>query len=211
VILSDHEIRAAVGREDIGLTPLPLDARRWSPTSVDLTLDREIRPWRTISGAGGEAVIEPGSDAFNSNELIARHTNAETCDGENGYVIEPGEFVLGWTVEKLKLPVGSRIGARVEGKSSLARIGLGVHVTAPTIHPGFGVDPIRLDYPGSPIRLEIWNAGPLRIRLVKGMAICQLLFETVYGTPEGSYTGQFAVQGPGPVAPTSRPGKRRRS
>lgn len=212
MILSDREIRAAVERGDIGLTPLPTDTRRWSPTAVDLTLDSEIRPWREIESAGEDAIIQPGSPAFNSNSLIARHTPARNCDGQEGYVIGPGELILGWTIERIKLPVGSRIGARVEGKSSLARIGLGIHVTAPTIHPGFGVDSLKPNYRGSPIRLEIWNAGPLRIRLVKGMAICQLLFEMVYGTPSDGSTGQFAVQGPGPAAPTGRrSGPRRKS
>src|SRR5712692_10325798 len=98
-------------------------------------------------------------------------------------------MVLGWTVEKLKLPYRSRIGARME---------LGIHVTAPTIHPGFGVDPSKPRYPGSPIRLEIWNCGELRIRLTKGMAICQLIFEYVDGTPDEGYSGQHAVQGPPP-------------
>ena len=79
------------------------------------------------------------------------------------------------------------------------------HVTAPTIHPGFGVDPLNPRYAGSPIRLEIWNCGELRIRLTKGMAICQRIFEYVDGTPEEGYSGQHAVQGP----PPSRRSRRR--
>ena len=59
--------------------------------------------------------------------------------------------MLGWTAEYVELPIDSRIAARVEGKSSLARLGLGVHITAPTIHAGF---------PGQ-IRLEIVNHGHL--------------------------------------------------
>jgi len=115
-------------------------------------------------------------------------------------------------MERIQLPPASRLAARVEGKSSLARLGLGVHVTAPTIHAGFGAtrDP---DYPGSAIRLEMWNIGPLRIKLEKGMPICQLIFEWVDGTPEKGYAGQLAVQGPEslPSRPTTpAPRKRRR-
>jgi len=56
--------------------------------------------------------------------LINQRTQAVSCDGE-GYVIQPRSLVLGWTQEKIKLPNSSRIGARVEGKSSLARVGVG--------------------------------------------------------------------------------------
>jgi dCTP deaminase len=79
----------------------------------------------------------------------------------------------------------------VEGKSSLARIGLGVHVTAPTIHAGFeGL-----------ITLEIKNHGTAAIRLRPGMPICQLIFESVFGTPsvvlEGIFQNQQSVSGRG--------------
>lgn len=84
----------------------------------------------------------------------------------------------------------------MEGKSSLARLGLGVHVTAPTIHAGFGYKSDQPDYPGSSIQLEIWNFGPVTIMLKPGMKICQLIFETVDATPDMGYMGKFAVQGP---------------
>jgi dCTP deaminase len=76
--------------------------------------------------------------------------------------------------------------ARVEGKSSLSRIGLAIHITAPTIHAG---------YDGH-IRLELVNNGPLPIRLRVGMPICQLIFEQTLGTPDKGYHGQFAGQKP---------------
>jgi dCTP deaminase len=96
----------------------------------------------------------------------------------------------------------------VEGKSSLARLGLGVHVTAPTIHAGFGAseNPQHL---GSSIRLEIWNIGPFRIKLEKGMPICQLIFEWVDGTPEQGYQGQFRLQGPPATPPNTSPKPRK--
>jgi dCTP deaminase len=114
----------------------------------------------------------------------------------DGYSLSPGSFLLGWTVEKVQLPYRSRIAARVEGKSSLARLGMGVHVTAPTIHAGFGYNEGNPDFAGNPIQLEIWNFGPLTIKLMTGMRICQLIFEEVHGTPDKGYEGQFAVQGP---------------
>lgn len=135
---------------------------------------------------------------------------------DKGLVVRPGEFYLGWTVERLQLPQRSRIAARVEGKSSLARLGIGVHVTAPTIHAGFGEKPDEPTCIGSSIQLEIWNFGPVNVVLQPGMKICQLIFEWVDGTPEMGYEGRFSVQGPQespePVlpAPPTRPGQRKR-
>jgi dCTP deaminase len=197
MILSDREARAAVQRRLILVSDCPpAGDTRWSSTTLDLTLAAEIRPWLPQGSAGADVIIDPSSPEFNSNQLINERTQAVSCEGD-GYVIQPHALVLGWTQEKIKLPNASRIGARVEGKSSLARIGLGIHVTAPTIHPGFGEKLDDPEFIGSPIRLEIWNIGPLKIRLKKGMPICQIIFEEVHGIPEGPYAGQFAVQGPG--------------
>src|SRR5262249_55910787 len=96
---------------------------------------------------------------------------------------------------------------RVEGKSSMGRLGLGVHVTAPTIHAGFGDKEGDPDYPGTVLQLEIWNINRVPIVLDAGLPICQLIFEEVHGTPEKGYAGRFAVQGPhaGPPPSTSQP------
>jgi dCTP deaminase len=84
----------------------------------------------------------------------------------------------------VNLPYDSRLAARVEGKSSLARLGLGVHITAPTIHAGFE----------GQIRLELINHGRLPITVKPGMRICQLIFEQTLGTPQRGYHGQFSGQ-----------------
>jgi len=197
MILSDREARAAQQRRVIWVSDCPpASDKRWSSTTLDLTLGAEIRPWLPQGSAGADVIIDPSDPGFNSNELIGRMTQPCSCEGE-GYILQPQALVLGWTQERIKLPNASRIGARVEGKSSLARIGLGIHVTAPTIHPGFGENPADPNFEGSQIRLEIWNIGPLKIRLKKGMPICQILFEEVHGIPEGPYAGQFAILGPG--------------
>lgn len=196
MILSDREVRAAIRGGVIGVTPCPSDSdKRWASTTLDLTLAEEIRPWGAQGSAGADVIIDPSHPEFNSNQLISERTQPRSCGGD-GYVIEPKTLVLGWTIEKIKLPNRSRIGARVEGKSSLARIGIGIHVTAPTIHPGFGEKEDDPAFAGSEIRLEIWNIGPLKIRLKQGMPICQIIFEEVHGIPEGRYAGQFAHQGP---------------
>jgi dCTP deaminase len=77
-----------------------------------------------------------------------------------------------------------RVAGRVEGKSGLARVGLGVHVTAPTIHAGFS----------GTIQLELVNHGPMAIKLKPGLAICQLVLEQTLGMPDNAYEGQFLGQ-----------------
>lgn len=104
--------------------------------------------------------------------------------GPEGFVVDPRVFVLGWTEQNIQLPIEARLAARAEGKSSLARLGIGIHITAPTIHAGFK----------GPIQLEICNHGPLKVKLTTGMRVCQLIFEQTLGTPDKGYKGQFYAQ-----------------
>ena len=110
----------------------------------------------------------------------------------------PANFILGWTLERIYLPHKSRLCARVEGKSSFARMGLGVHVTAPTVHAGWGHNKDNDQDHGARLRLEIWNVGPIPVQLVKGMRICQLIVEEVREVPSAGYSGQFNMQAPKP-------------
>src|SRR4051812_42985222 len=126
MILSDREIRLAIERGVIGLMPCPpADSSSWSSTTVDLTLDGELRVWGPLRSPTGSDIVDPTGPGYNSNYLIEQHTTVADCAA--GYVLEPEGFVLGWTIQRLRLPHESRIGARVEGKSSLARIGIGIH------------------------------------------------------------------------------------
>ena len=88
-------------------------------------------------------------------------------------MLEPRRFVLGRTVERVELPLSGGLAARIEGRSSFARTGLLVHFTAPTIHAGFS----------GTITLEMINLGPLSLTLTPRMRLCQLIVETVEGTP----------------------------
>jgi dCTP deaminase len=147
-----------------------------------------------MTANGVVAAVNPASPDFNYAKIAEKHTEILSIPA-GGFDLKSGEFVLAWTVEKIKLPHRSRIAARVEGKSSLARLGIGIHVTAPTIHAGFGYDPDEPKKDGNPIQLEIWNIGCLTIRLTRGMKICQLILEEVHGTPEKGYSGMFMTQG----------------
>jgi dCTP deaminase len=183
MILTDREIKVAIAQGQIIIDPDPLP-ERYSSTSLDLTLAPQIRLWRVSQTAGVEPpILSPGSPGYIHDSIAAEHAEPATM-GAEGFVMEPGAFILAWTQERVELPIQSRLAARVEGKSSLARCAITAHVTAPTIHAGFV----------GRIQLEICNIGPLRVRLVPGMRICQLIFEQTLGTPEKGYQGQFARQ-----------------
>jgi dCTP deaminase len=195
VILSDRAIQAAMRRGSVSITPLPTP-ELWSSTALDLRLDSQLRRWNDISTNGLQAQFCPALKDFNYSALAEKHTTVIEIPAE-GYALPPRGFVLGWTIERIQLPHRARIAARVEGKSSLARLGLGVHITAPTIHAGFGYDEMRRGKRGTPLQLEIFNLGTLPIVLTAGMRICQLIFEEVRGIPAKGYKGQFAHQGVG--------------
>lgn len=207
MILSDREIRAALVRESIRITPDPRDDPRvWSSTALDLRLHEQIAVWESPPRV--EAALRPADPGFDLGATMEEHGRIMLIPAD-GHLMRPGEFLLGWTMERIQLPFRSRIAARVEGRSSLARLGLGVHVTAPTIHAGFGSILEQPEYLGSPIQLEIWNVGPMPLVLATGMRICQLIFELVDGTPELSYEGRFSIQGPAPSPAPPRQKRRR--
>jgi dCTP deaminase len=179
VILTDREIKIHLGRGTIVIDPPPVS---YDSTAVDLTLDSVIKKFKPLS-SGIETVVDPVNANFQDEEILEGITDTENI-GDNGYVITPGTFILGWTVEYIDLKVDTRIAARVEGKSSIARLGISVHMTAPTIHAGFE----------GQIRLEIANHGRYPVRLRPNMRICQLIFEMTLGAPEKATPSQFARQ-----------------
>jgi dCTP deaminase len=200
MILSDREIKLALARGHIRITPLP-GPDKFSSMSIDLSLDEELSAWNPGRDVAAEEapIVSPKAPGFDVTALLTDHGNTFRIPPA-GFVLEPWAFLLGWTVERIQLPHSSRLAARVEGRSSLARLGLGVHVTAPIVHAGFGQTGDAA-YVGTRIRLEIWNFGPFRIRLEKGMKICQMMLEEVHGTPEKGYEGAFATQAPEGVPP----------
>lgn len=184
MILTDREIKNSLAGGLIDITPLPAP-EAYSSTSVDLTLGPLIRVFKEQT-VGLMAAIDPTVPGYSVVKLIERETQPYDLS-RDGYVLPGRTLVLGWTREAVALHERGRVAARVEGKSSLARIGLAVHVTAPTIHAGFKAPSIQL---------EIVNHGPLPIRLSEGMPICQLIFEQTLGMPDKAYRGQFLGQTP---------------
>lgn len=175
MILTDREIQLSLHHGQFTIDPCP-ELECYSSTSVDLRLKETLTIFHDdINTNAIETVIDP-TKRYSAEQVIRKFSDEKTI-GDEGYVLHPGIFVLGWTYERVDLPIHSRIAARVEGKSSLARLGLLVHFTAPTIHSGFN----------NLIRLEILNLGRIPIRLHKKMRICQLIFEITLGTPDKAF------------------------
>jgi dCTP deaminase len=117
----------------------------------------------------------------------AKNSTAKQISPDQGYSLEKGKLVLARTIERVAFPLfgdGQQCySARVEGRSSLARCGVLIHFTAPTIHAGFE----------ETITLEIINMGETKFLLFPGMFICQLIIEEVKGCPIGA-PNQFKGQ-----------------
>ncbi|WFG43926.1 dCTP deaminase [Pseudonocardia alni] len=179
MLLSDGDLRKDI--ESGRLVLDPWDVEMLQPSSVDVRLDRYFRVFQNSRYTH----IDPSRQ---QDELT---TPVETPDGES-FVLHPGEFVLGSTFERVGLP--DDLAGRLEGKSSLGRLGLLTHSTAGFIDPGFT----------GHITLELSNVANLPITLWPGMKIGQLcLFrlsspaERPYGT-EGVGSRYQGQRGPTP-------------
>ncbi len=151
MLLSDRDILAWVESGEIRLDPW--DAAMVQPSSVDVRLDRLFRVFENHK----YPVIDPAAD---QSEL----TRQVEPVGDEPFILHPGEFVLGATFEQVSL--GPSVAARLEGKSSLGRLGLLTHSTAGFIDPGFT----------GHVTLELSNVATLPIKLYPGMKIGQLCF-----------------------------------
>jgi dCTP deaminase len=190
VILSDGEIRQALTTGQIEIDPPPGE-ELYNSTSLDLYLGDEMYQLKTAeelaldepSGVERGLIINPSD--VHIGDLLARYGKPLLKDRDGSFLVPSRHFVLGNTLEQVTLPIGAKIAARVEGRSTLARLGLAVHITAPTIHAGFSGN----------IVLEMYNFSDAMLRLEPGkLHICQLIFERVGETPEKgasrTYQGQ---------------------
>jgi dCTP deaminase len=152
LVLSDRSIREEIERGRIAVEPL--DESCIQPASVDVHLDRKLLVFKTWRHPFYVDVKQPLDDL---NEIV------EIKD-DDPFLLNPGEFVLGSTLERITLP--DDIVGRLEGKSSLGRIGLLIHSTAGYVDPGWQGN----------LTLELSNVAKLPITLYYGMKIGQLSF-----------------------------------
>ena len=147
MILGKEEILNEIKRGNLKIEPF--NANNIKGSSIDLTLDNKLRIfYRDIEG--------------DDYRKYSRLTN------KNEITLEPGDFILGITKEKITL---KNLCGWLQGRSTYARIGLGIHVTANFIHPGVSNRQV----------LEIKNLNNYKMRIKAGMKICQLIIERVEG------------------------------
>src|SRR5512143_429738 len=144
----------------------PHDERAIGPASIDLTLDDRLRVFNT--------------DQHITCADIDYRTLAEIRDIADGYLLEPGELVLGITKERITLP--GNVCGWLNSRSRFARIGLMSHIAAPFLAPGISNRQI----------LEIFNAGRNKIKLMPGMRICHLVLQECKGS--AIYAGAWKDQ-----------------
>ena len=162
MLLSDRDIKSEISLGRIQLEPY--DAAMVQPASVDIRLDRFFRTFENHK----YQFIDPAQQ----QEVLTR---AVEVAPDEPFILHPGEFVLGSTYEVVTLP--DDIAARVEGKSSLGRLGLLTHATAGFVDPGFS----------GPVTLELSNVANLPVTLWPGMKIGQLCFIRMSSASEHPY------------------------
>lgn len=164
-ILSDQEIWALISAGRLKIDPPPA-LGAVSPSSIDLTLASDFIVPQVWGGQAAETSIDI-RDSRRVMEALADLSDEVVVPNGGSYDLAPGRFVLAWTREQIVLP--NFLAARVEGRSTLARLGLSVHQSAPIVHPTFN----------GRLQLELTNAGPFTLKLYPGQNICQLVVETM--------------------------------
>lgn len=178
MLLSDRDIRSAVDSGALGIEPF--DPANIQPSSVDVRMDKFFRVFNNSKYTH----IDPKLQQDELTSLV------EVAEGES-FVLHPGEFVLASTLEKFTLPTD--LAGRLEGKSSLGRLGLLTHSTAGFIDPGFS----------GYITLELSNVANLPMTLWPGMKVGQLALFTMSSPAETPYgTGALGSKYQGQRGPT---------
>ena len=164
-ILSDKTIKDYLEEGKIVIDPLK-DEQQIQPSSVDMRLGDEFKVFKVIR----KPYIDPKDE-----EDIAEYMESSTVPEGEAFIIHPNEFALATTQEYVKVP--DDLVARVEGRSSMGRLGVTMHVTAGYVDPGFE----------GRITLEISNIGAMPVALYPGQRVCQLVFETMTTPAELPY------------------------
>jgi len=169
MILSDRELRRRLQDGSIRVEPLLDLETQLQPASIDLRLGHAFQRMRK-AGAFPVSIVE-------------------IAQGDD-FVLQPGELALGSTLERIAVPTD--LVARVEGRSSVGRLGVLVHATAGFIDPGFEGE----------ITLELANLGPTAVRLRPEERVCQIVFQTMTSPAERPYGPERGSKYHGQLGPT---------
>lgn len=177
MVLSDVDLLAALDAGEITIDPAPDLESQLGACSLDLRLGNEFRVFERTR----TPFIDPRGQ-INWDEFTRV---VHIPDGEP-FVMHPQELVLAATVETITLPPDML--GRLEGRSSLGRLGIIVHGTAPMFFPGFTGRAV----------MELGNIGPMPVALYPGMRICSFTFEKISSPSSRPYKGKYSGQ-QGPV------------
>jgi dCTP deaminase len=169
MLLSDRDIKKALDEKRIVITPTPNFETQLGSCSIDLRLGTTFR----VFDYSKHPYIDPSKKDY-SNEI----TKVITVEDGGTFIMQPGDFVLAVTMESLTIP--SDLVGRLEGRSSLGRLGLVVHSTAPLFDPGWDGKAV----------LELGNLGRMALKLTVGMRVCAMSFEELSSPVEVSYANK---------------------
>jgi dCTP deaminase len=182
MILSDRDIRSLIQSGEIGIeAPDKKYLQNIGPSSLDLRCGNHFKLYEHTKFP----LLDPADpETFkNCSRMLEINKKGEP------FIVQPNDFVLGVTLEKITLP--NNLVARVEGRSSLGRLGIIVHSTAGFVDPGFS----------GTITLEITNINRMPVALYPGMRVCQLAFETLTSPAEVDYSQKKTQKYQGQVFP----------
>jgi dCTP deaminase len=180
MILSDRDIRTALTKKRIRVTPALDLTSQLGSCSIDLRLGKHFR----VFNHSKIAFIDP-----NNPKLVSDMMTEVTLKTDEPFILQPGDFVLATTVERIQLP-DDLIG-RLEGRSSLGRLGIVVHSTASIFDPGWnGV-----------VVMELGNLGRMPVALYPNMRICSMTFEELSSPALVPYTAKKTAKYVGQKSP----------
>ena len=166
MILSDRDIRRALEEGRIKIDPMPDLAAQLGSVSVDFRLGRTFM----VFEHSRHSFIDPRQP-----QSIGEAMRTIEVEGEDPFIMQPGDFALASTIESLELP--DDLLGRLEGRSSIARLGITVHSTAAVFEPGWV----------GTATMELSNLGRMAVALYPGMRVCSFSFETVSSPVEVPY------------------------
>ncbi len=171
-VLSDADIGKELGYGDLDVSPVDL-SEQIQPNSLDIRLGDEISYFSST-----DEIVDPKEEI----------TGTETHKLDESFVLEPGGFVLGTTIEKFSIP--DYLYGQLHGRSSIGRLGIEVHSTAGLVDSGYSGE----------ITLEITNNNNRPVKLYRGMRIAQVVFHKLstkcsnpYSEKDNKYQGQEGV------------------
>jgi dCTP deaminase len=167
MVLSDRDIKKFLQEGKLSITPEPDFATQLGSCSIDLRLGNTFRVFEHSK----KPYIDPSKKDY-SNEI----TQEITVENGGQFIMQPGDFVLAVTLEKVTIP--DNLMGRLEGRSSLGRLGIVVHSTASIFDPGWDGNCV----------LELGNLGRMAVALTVGMRICAMTFEELSSRAEVPYS-----------------------